>query len=212
MQESKEEKEFVEQKSNIVHTKITQEYLENDFDRYVGSKVKELLSKTTLKQMKNFEKRIGNIEGAYFVKGTEELLDKFQAYFIAKCAPKAYSYSTFMLKDFLSGLANNVGDELFVAGAGKDVLFLYLHGEISGIGNTDNWVSTSTVDVAANRTRKGLITVVLSERDFPSMESSKEFKIISLGGAEKAKEISEVVAKVVSNNSVSSTTVVPDFS
>lgn len=196
MQESAEEKEFVQRESNVVHTKVTKEYLENDFDRYVGTKVKELLSQTTLKQMKFFDTKIGEIKGAYFVKASKGLLNKFQAYFIAKCAPKAYSYSSFMLKDFLSGLANNIGDELFVAGTGKDVLFLYLHGEISGVGNTDNWVSTSAVDVAANRTRKGLITVVLSERDFPSMENSKEFKVISLGGAEKAKEITEVFEKI----------------
>ena len=198
MQESAEEREFAQQKSSIVHTKITQEYLENDFDRYVGPKVKELLGKTTLKQMKTFDSKIGEIKGAYFVKASKSLLKKFQAYFIAKCAPKAYSYSTFMLKDFLSGLANNVGDELFVAGTGKDVLFLYLHGELSGIGNTDNWVSTTTVDVAANRTRKNLITVVLSERDLPTMENSKEFKVISLGGAEKAKEIVEVIEGIKS--------------
>ena len=200
MQESTEEKEFVHRENNIAHAKITQEYLENDFDRYVGSKVKEVLNKTTLKQMKFFDSKIGDIKEAYFVKGAKDLLDKFQAYFIAKCAPKAYSYSTFMLKDFLSGLANNIGDELFVAGTGKDVLFLYLHGEISGIGNTDNWISTSTVDVAANRTRKGLVTVILSEREFPSMENSKEFKVISLGGAEKAKEVQEVLEKINSED------------
>lgn len=193
MQESAEEREFVQQKSNIVQTKITQEYLEDDFERYVGIKVKELLKQITLKQMKSFDKKIGEITGAYFIKGSKGLLEKFQAYFIAKCAPKAYSYSTFMLKDFLSGLANNVGDELFLAGTGKDVLFLYLHGSLSGVGNTDNWIGTTTVDVAANRTRKKLITVVLSERDLPTMENSKEFKVISLGGAEKAKEITEVI-------------------
>ena len=174
MQESAEEKEFVHRENNIVHAKVTQEYLENDFDRYVGTRVKDLLSQTTLKQMEFFDTKIGKIKGAYFVKASKSLLDKFQAYFIAKCAPKAYSYSTFMLKDFLSGLINNIGDELFVAGTGKDVLFLYLHGELSGIGNTDNWVSTSTVDIAANRTRKGLITVVLSERQLELLKVSSK--------------------------------------
>lgn len=199
MQESAEENQFVQQKSNVMHTKITQEYLENDFDRYVGPKVKKVLSKTTLSQMKLFESHLETIKGAYFVKGSRKLLKRFQAYFIAKCVTKAYSYSTFMLKKFIEGLSNDTNDELFLAGASKDVLFLYLHREISGIGNTDNWISTSTIDIVANRTRKGLITVILSEREFPSMENSREFKIVNIGGAERAKEISEVAEKVKNN-------------
>lgn len=201
MQESAEEKEFMQQESNVARTKITQEYLENDFDRYVGSKVKKILSKTTLEQMNFFESHLKSIKGAYFVKGSRKLLKKFQAYFIARCVTKAYSYSTFMLKKFIEELADNTNDELFLAGASKDVLFLYLHGEVSGIGNTDNWISSTTIDTVANRSRKGLITVVLSEREFPSIENSKEFKVINIGGAEKAKEISEAAAKVLNQNS-----------
>ena len=201
MQESAEEKEFMQQESNVARTKITQEYLENDFDRYVGSKVKKVLSKTTLEQMNFFESHLKSIKGAYFVKGSRKLLKKFQAYFIARCVTKAYSYSTFMLKKFIGELADNTNDELFLAGASKDVLFLYLHGEVSGIGNTDNWISSTTIDTVANRSRKGLITVVLSEREFPSIENSKEFKVINIGGAEKAKEISEAAAKVLNQNS-----------
>lgn len=201
MQESAEEKEFMQQESNVARTKITQEYLENDFDRYVGSKVKKVLSKTTLEQMNFFESHLKSIKGAYFVKGSRKLLKKFQAYFIARCVTKAYSYSTFMLKKFIKELADNTNDELFLAGASKDVLFLYLHGEVSGIGNTDNWISSTTIDTVANRSRKGLITVVLSEREFPSIENSKEFKVINIGGAEKAKEISEAAAKVLNQNS-----------
>ena len=199
MQESAEEKEFVQQKSNVVQNKITQEYLENDFERYVGVKVKSILSKTTLEEMKSFESYLEKMKKAYFVKGTKSLLKKFQAYFIAKCASKAYSYSTFMLKKFIEGVTENTSDELFNAGASKDVLFLYLHGEASGIGNTDNWLSTTTIDIVANRTRKGLITVLLSERAVPTMESCKEFKVIDLGGAAKAKEIAQVLESVKSN-------------
>ena len=200
LQESAEEKEFVQQENSIVRTKVTQEYLENDFERYVGSKVMKILNKTTIEQMKFFESKIGVIKGAYFIRGSRKFLRRFRAYFVARCAPKAYSYSTFMLKKFIEGLTdNNNNDELFIAGASKDVLFLYLHKQLSGIGNTDNWLCTTTVDIAANRTRKDLITVILSEREVPSMENSGEFKVIDIGGADKAKEISEVFAKIAND-------------
>ena len=71
-------------------------------------------------------------------------------------------------------------DEAFVAGRGKDLLFLYLHGEASGIGGADAWMATSALDKITNRKRKGMVTVVLSERDLPVLENSKEIKVINL--------------------------------
>ena len=196
LQESKDEKEFVQQESAVRHTKITKEYLENDFDRYVGEKVKKILQRTTLKQMKLFESLVSNTRGAYFVKGSRKMLRRFQAYFIAKCASKAYSYATFMLKEFVEGYTENSDDDAFVAGRGKDLLFLYLHREAAGTGNTDTWMGKTVLDKITNRKRKGLVTVVLSEREFPVLEGSKELKVLDLGGAEKAVDTEAAIAKI----------------
>lgn len=196
LQESKDEKEFVQQESAVRHTKITKEYLENDFDRYVGEKVKKILQRTTLKQMKLFESLVSSTRGAYFVKGSRKMLRRFQAYFIAKCASKAYSYATFMLKEFVEGYTENSDDDAFVAGRGKDLLFLYLHREAAGTGNTDTWMGKTALDKITNRKRKGLVTVVLSEREFPVLEGSKELKVLDLGGAEKAVDTEAAIAKI----------------
>lgn len=196
LQESKEEKEFIQQESAVKHVKVTKEYLENDFDRYVGEKVKKVLQKTTLKQLKLFESLVPNTKGAYFVKGSRKMLKRFQAYFIARCASKAYSYATFMLKEFIEGYTENSEDDAFIAGRGKDLLFLYLHGEAAGTGNTDTWMGKTALDKITNRKRKGLVTVVLSEREFPILEGSKELRVLDLGGAEKAVDTESAIVKI----------------
>ena len=170
----------------------------------VSESIKEYLGEDNLKILKSISKEEYNLfksfqtspVQSYFVKGTSDKLKKFQAYFIALCSQKRYSYSTFMMMDYVSGLSERMDDLTFLMGADKELLFLYLHKESAGIGNTDNWLGTSALDKIANRNRKKLVTVVLSERDFYLLERSDELKKINLGGAITAQKIDEAANKV----------------
>ena len=122
------------------------------------------------------------------------MLKKFRAYFIALCSIQRYSYSTVMLKEYVAGLADK-DDDVTMMGV-EELLFMYLHGEISGVGGTDAWIGATAVDRIANRKRKGLVTVVLSERAFPYIEGSKEVKVIDLGGATKVVTVEDAVQAV----------------
>jgi hypothetical protein len=120
---------------------------------------------------------------AYFIKGAPSMLKKFKAFFITRCVKERYDYSSMMLKDYIEGITDKNEDELFIAGIGRSLIFLYLHGEVAGIGNTDNWMGAAALDRMVNRKREGLITVLLSERNFPQIEGSEEVTKIDLGGA-----------------------------
>jgi hypothetical protein len=177
--------ETVEQENSIKH-RVTKEDVRNSIKEYLGDYA-NILRDITLEEYEAFTNIFPKVnKGAYFVKGTEELLRKFKAYFIAKCVMQRYDYASIMLRDYIEGITNHNDNELFVAGVSKELLFLYLHGEISGIGNTDNWLGSTTLDRMVNRKREGLITVLLSERSFPIIENSKEIIVFNLGGAKKA--------------------------
>lgn len=176
--------------------KPTPEEVLDSFYQYLGEKNLKYLRKTKPEEREMFEKLLPSTSKNYFVKGKGSLLKKFKAYFTARCFYQRPDIATFMLKEYIEGITENNDDELFVAGSEKELVFLYLHGEVSGWGNTDNWIASTTIDKVANRKRRGLKTVILSERDFPLLEETKELKVIDLGGAEKARTAEEIAQKV----------------
>ena len=180
--------EFEEQKNSIKH-RVTKEDVYSSIKEYLG-KYADVLRDISIKEYETFTKLLPKVERkAYFVKGSESMLKKFKAYFIAKCVIERYDYASFMLKSYIEGLSTNNDNELFLAGISKELLFLYLHHEASGTGGTENWIATSTLDRMVNRKREGLITVLLSERTFPTIEKSKEITCIDLGGAKKGLDV-----------------------
>lgn len=193
----------MQEESNTIKHRVTAEELKESFHSYLGEKNREILGTIKLKMKETFDKilPVGKpIEGAYFIKGTKTSLPKFKAYFISRCFKKRYDYSSFMLKDYVEGIKNGNENELFIAGIEKDVLFLYIHGDKSGIGGTDGWIGVTVVDRVVTRKRKGQTTVILSERDFPSIEESKEIRIVDLGGA----QVAEIMQNVDVNKSTDS--------
>lgn len=193
----------LETQENSIKHNITKEEVFDSFDKYLGEKNLKNLRKITPKEREFLEKKLPSIGNVYFVKGKLSSLKKFKAYFLARCLDKMYETATFMLKEYIEGLTENRDDDdMFYMSADKELIFLYIHGECSGWGNTDNWIATTTIDKVANRRRKGLKTVILSERDFPLLEGSKEFKgsVINLGGAEKAQKAEEVIQKMQNDN------------
>lgn len=181
---------------NSIKHKTSKEEVIASFEQYLGEDNLKVLRSITPQERELFKGLLPKILSAYFVKGRRKILKKFKAYFLARCLYKRYEAATFMLKEYIEGITNKVDDDLFIAGAEKELVFLYLHGESSGWGNTDNWIASTTLDKVANRKRKGYKTVILSERDFPLLEVSKELKVINLGGAEKAKKAEEAIQKI----------------
>ena len=196
MQENTEEQNFMQRENSALNHNVTKETLEEEFKAYVKEENVKILNKLTLKECEILESLITSTKGSYFVKGSRKSLKRFRAYFIAKCLFNKPRYATFMLKDYIEGLAEKNDDETFLAGSERELLFLHIHRESSGVGNTDSWMALATIDKVANRKRKGLTTVVLSEREFPLMEGSKEFKVIDLGGARKAISAEEAIQKI----------------
>ena len=199
------EEEILSVENSIQKRSVTKEDVTESIREYLGDDNCKILKSITLEEYNMFTSFKASPTKSYFVKGIASKLKKFQVYFIALCSQKRYSYSTFMMKDYVSGLAERTDDLTFLMGADKELLFLYLHGETSGIGNTDAWLGYSALDKIANRNRKGLVTVVLSERDFPLLEGSNELENLNLGGAVTAQTVEVAVSKV-KGSSVS-----PDF-
>ena len=175
--------------------RITKEDSDESIASYLGEDNLKYLKSITKEEYELFISLNINTKKSYFVKGTTKLLKKFRAYFIALCSIQRYSYSTVMLKEYVVGLSDKDDDLSSIMGA-EELLFMYLHGESSGVGGTDAWIGATAVDRIANRKRKGLVTVVLSERSFPYIENSREVKVIDLGGAIKAVSIEEAVQAV----------------
>ena len=188
---------------NSIKHKTSKEEVIASFEQYLGEQNLKILRSITPQERELFKSLLPKILSAYFVKGRRKILKKFKAYFLARCLYKRYEAATFMLKEYIEGITNKVDDDLFIAGTEKELVFLYLHGESSGWGNTDNWIASTTLDKVVNRKRKGYKTVILSERDFPLLEVSKELKVINLGGAEKAKKAEEAIQKIKEENNKS---------
>ena len=184
MEEDKElEKEALSAESNIPKTPIKRGDISKEIENYLGEENLKLIKSLTKEEYEKFKKLDIDPSKSYFVKGNREKLDKFMAFFLTKCVYERPSYMKIMLKEYIEGYLEKHDEGTFLLGADKQLLFLYLHKETSGIGNTDAWIGTSTLDKTANRNRKGLTTVVLSERTFDLLESSSEFTVIKLGGA-----------------------------
>ena len=173
--------EELEVENSVYKKPVTKEDKDESISIYLGEENLEILKSITPAEYKKFKSfNLEPSNSSYYVKGNRESLLKFKAFFIALCAYERYSYSTFMLKDYIEGLAEKNDDLSFLAGAERELLFLYLHGESSGTGNSEVWLASATVDKIANRKRNGLVTVVLSERNFPIIEASEDLEVINL--------------------------------
>ena len=174
--------EGFEQENSIRH-RVTMQEVHESIREYMGDYT-DVLKELTIKEYETFTELLPKVQKTvYFVKGNQSMLRKFKAFFIVRCVLERYDYSSLMLKDYVEGITEKNDDELFIAGINRDLVFLYLHKEVSGIGKTDDWMGAAALDRMVNRKREGLITVILSERDFPQIEGSDEVKIIDLGGA-----------------------------
>ena len=196
------ELEALSAESNIPKSPIKRGDVNKEIESYLGEDNLKLIRSLTEGELAKLKSYKINPSQSYFVKGSKEKLDKFMAYFLAKCVYSRPSYMKIMLKEYIEGYLDRHDEGTFLLGADKQLLFLYLHKEVSGIGNTDAWIGTSTLDKVANRNRKGLVTVVLSERTFDILEESSEFKVIQLGGATITESVKRVAKSLADQNAV----------
>ena len=187
MVENNEEKELLSFKSNIEKKPITQEDINQEIDDYLGEN-KKLIKSLTKEDYKTLKALNIDTAKSYFVKGDQKKLLKFMAYFILKGVLERPSYSKVMLKEYVEGTLDRSDELSSILGTERQLLFLYLHREVSGIGNTEAWIATTSLDKITTRNRKGLVTVVLSERDFPILEKSEELISVDLGKESKSCE------------------------
>lgn len=196
------ELEALSAESNIPKSPIKRGDVNKEIESYLGEDNLKLIKSLTKEELTKFKNYKISPNQSYFVKGNKEKLDKFMAYFLTKCVYNRPSYMKIMLKEYVEGYLDRHDEGTFLLGADKQLLFLYLHKEVSGIGNTDAWIGTSTLDKVANRNRKGLITVILSERAFDILEESSEFKVIQLGGASTTKSVERVAKSIADQNAI----------
>lgn len=199
MVENSEEKELLSFESNIEKKPITQEDINQEIDDYLGEN-KKVIQSFTKADYKLFKSLKVDTTKSYFVKGTQEKLKKFMAYFVLKGVLDRPSYSMVMLKEYVEGTIDRSDELSSLLGTERQLLFLYLHGETSGLGNTDAWIATTSLDKIATRNRKNLVTVVLSERDFPILENSQELITVNLGGVVTAKSVEEAARIAAQKN------------
>ena len=205
--EEKLQREGIEE--NAIKHHVTKDEVRESLDIYLGPRHLKALESMNKDTLELFESVLPTIEQtAYFVKGGERVLRQFRAYFIARCFKERYEYASFMLKDYVYGLMNETEDEIFMSSCDKELLFLYLHGAVSGLGKTDDWMFSTAIDKMVNRKRKGSITVFLSERDVPAIEALNEVIKIDLGGAQRARRAEDVLSSPIQDDG--SSTVVYD--
>lgn len=193
MKESELESEVLSAENNIEKRPVKRGDINREIEEYLGEDTIRVIKSLSKKEYSLLKKLNVDPKKSYFVKGSRENLEKFMAYFLTKCVYDRPSFMKIMLKEYIDGYLEKNDEGTFLLGADKPLLFLYLHKETSGIGNTDAWLGASTLDKVANRNRKGLATVVLSERNFKMFEDSSEFITIGLGGEITSKSVEEAL-------------------
>lgn len=170
---------------------LNKEEAKESIDSYLGEKEKEVLKTLTPSTLKLFMKKQVKPGISYYVRGSKKLLEQFKAYYLAICMKEENrpKYSVQMLTERVNLLMATAVSELVV----DDVLFIYVHEHETGTEKMENWVSASIINDATNRNRKGLVTIILSEREMKDIKKCGEFTAVYLDTvAEKAKEAVKV--------------------
>lgn len=175
----------------------------DSIDSYLGDSEKSVLRTLTANTLKLFMKQRIQLNTSYYVRGNEETLKQFKAYYLACCLKQKerLKYGMQMISEHASLLASDSAEDIGV----EDILFLYVHKNESGIGKTEEWIIATTLNEVSNRNRKGYTTIILSERPIDQFKDSDELKYINLGVKDKSKKviIKEIKEGTNSNSAVS---------
>ena len=174
--------------------------LRKEISAYLGVERTKILDKFNKEDWDYFDHLKINTKESYFIKGSQEKLKKFEAYFLFLCAYSKPLYKNYLVADYANILSSPVDSEAIdEVGIDRELVILYMHNVQMGVGNTVGWIVTTVLNKIANRNRQNMITLILSERDFVPFQDSQELKTINLGGATHLAEVKSA-AKVVSEN------------
>lgn len=147
---------------------------------YLGQDSWNLLRKITPKELKMFQKVDINTDISYFVKGNQDILMKFKAFYLTRCVKKKSLYTQCSIYDYAEGFSTADNDE-FGLSVSKDLLFLYMHCHITDLGRSRQWLTSTVINKIADRNRIGLVTVLLSEISVSEFETCGEMKVVDFG-------------------------------
>lgn len=157
---------------------INQEEIMESIDSYLGESEIETLKTITKEKLKTFLKKKVKLNTSYFIKGDQETLKQFKAFYLVLVnkGSNRMKYSYRMLTEYLRTLGEGTVDDIVV----DELLFLYSHDNESYRTEASvAWVTSTILNEVANRNRKQLITILLSEKSIPELESSSEFELIN---------------------------------
>lgn len=170
---------------------------------YLGQANWELIKKTTEEELKLFQKYPIDLNKSYLILGTENLLNKYRAFFLTRCLKKRPLYAQYSMHDYATELSSATKDDGGL-NVDMDLIFLYRHRHLLTLGRSEDWLIETTLNKIANRNRDGLVTVILSEVRMPFLESCGELKVINLSGvvvAEKKEQVLDKIKTEGANNS-----------
>lgn len=160
---------------------------------YIGKENAALLETFTDKDWEDLFNLNLDLDKSYFVKGSESKLKKFEAFFLMRCSFEKPLYAHYFLSEYIARAGSLIAtDDSEVSFAEKDLLFLYVHNNILGIGNSETWVFTAALNKVTNRNRIGYRTIILSERNISLLSSSPELITVSLGGSVENRDPSAI--------------------
>lgn len=160
---------------------------------YIGEKRANLLEAFTDTDWENYDKlNLDYSNQSYFVRGSKEALEKFEAFYLVHCNYEKPLYASYFLSEYIAHVGSiiNTPETDDVSFAEKDVLFLYVHDNLLSTGNSEAWVFTTALNKITNRNRLGFRTIVLSERNVGLLCNSKELCNIMLGGSVENRDLS----------------------
>jgi hypothetical protein len=166
---------------------------------YLGPDNWEYMRKTTQAELKLFQSYNLDLETSYFVRGNEDLLKKFKAFYLTRCLKKRPLYTQCSLYEFVENSTGADKDE-FGLNISKELLFLYMHEHPVKIGRSEEFRSSFVISKAADRNRQGLVTIILSEIEVKDFEKCGEFEVIDLSKAGIQSAIKNISQKPDSNS------------
>lgn len=157
---------------------LNEKEAKESIDSYLGEKEKEVLKTLSPATLKLFMSKRIKLGTSYYVRGTRELLSQFKAFYLVTCLKEVTrpKYSMQMISDRAQMLSGDSTEEL----GADEVLFLYAHKNVKGMGRSEEWLAKTIINDAANRNRKGYATIILTERDLKEIKECGEFIPISL--------------------------------
>lgn len=159
---------------------------------YLGDDNWKNLKKITSEELSLFSSFTLDINKSYIVFGSEDLLNKFKAFYLTRCVKKRPLYSQYFILEYAEALSGATKDE-FGLNIDRDLIFIYRHKHMQTLGNSETWLLETILNKVAERNRDGLVTIILSEQRMPFLEKCGELSSINLSGAIANKGMKEAL-------------------